>query len=320
MRCDAREYGRARRSGRATSVRVAPTGTAVEQYQVPLGNRYSLREAGVIGLPSWSEKATQTETWVKVPRLSTTCPRRVVAFDGGRGDINRCMVLGDEFNSTSLNTTKWTTTTRNGNVTITNRQLDLSTSTTAHGGAGIVSVRSLQKTGYSVELKIYRTSAYAGGEPGSMFGLTSKEGGVSTYYGNYVEFVYANLYRYGSYNLSVNYVRGSSASIPTPIGKWIRAAVAFSALTSTISGKFTYLDTGITYGLSANAAWSLAEWYPHIHYADYGLLGRHTYVDYMFVRNYTPNEPIAGTAAPTATNRALCRPMSHADLMRAVCA
>ena len=60
---------KAKRAGRATSVRVAPTGTAVSEYQVPLGNRYSLREAGVIGLPSWSEKSTQTETWTKVPRL-----------------------------------------------------------------------------------------------------------------------------------------------------------------------------------------------------------------------------------------------------------
>lgn len=43
------------------------------------------------------------------------------------------------------------------------------------------------------------------------------------------------------------------------------------------------------------------------------------YVDWALIRKYVASEPIAGTVAPTAINRALSRPMSKADLMRACC-
>lgn len=42
-------------------------------------------------------------------------------------------------------------------------------------------------------------------------------------------------------------------------------------------------------------------------------------VDWVCIRKYAATEPIAGTAQPSATNRALCRRMSRADLIRACC-
>ncbi len=45
-----------------------------------------------------------------------------------------------------------------------------------------------------------------------------------------------------------------------------------------------------------------------------------SYVDWIAVRKFVTAEPLAGTVQPSTTNRALSRPLNHADLMRAVCA
>jgi hypothetical protein len=43
------------------------------------------------------------------------------------------------------------------------------------------------------------------------------------------------------------------------------------------------------------------------------------YVDLVAIRKYTASEPLTGTAKPSATNRALSRPISQGDLIRACC-
>lgn len=76
-----KEFERMRNGGARTSVRVQPAGTRVDGYQVNLGNRPSLRDIGVVGAPAWT--ADKTETWVRIERLSATCPRRLTVFEGG---------------------------------------------------------------------------------------------------------------------------------------------------------------------------------------------------------------------------------------------
>jgi len=51
-----------------------------------------------------------------------------------------------------------------------------------------------------------------------------------------------------------------------------------------------------------------------------GTGGATSVIYWLFVRKYATAEPLAGTAQPSTTNRALCRPLSAADALRACCA
>lgn len=309
MRCDAREYGRARRSGRATSVRVAPTGTAVEQYQVPLGNRYSLREAGVIGLPSWSEKATQTETWVKVPRLSTTCPRRVVAFDGGRSIAGASLFLFfDDFPGAAIDSEKWTSS--GDGVTVSNSVVSVTTPSTSPQ---------------------YIDSKYAPPENSVVrWKVKNYHADNSAMAGSHTEYIYLgktnfsqffvcflshkdspNFGRKHAYFPGSVYVALADVNSGTLTGQWriVEMVHAPDRYKATVDGVTDYNATKYKSRGWTSLFRILAQY-----------AGSKIDADWVVVRKYVANEPLAGTAAPTATNRALCRPMSHADLMRAVCA
>lgn len=297
MRCDARQYARLARHGPATAVSVRPTGTAVEQYQVSLGNRHSLREAGVIGLPSWSEKATQTETWVKVPRLSTTCPRRVVAFDGGRGDIDRCMEFGDEFGGSAVDAAKWTSTPGSGTITV------------SGGTARLV-------TSSAVLTKIKAKSFY---------GENSR---------------YVTRYKVDHVNDGYLFEYFGAVNTEDTKDVHIIASHDISARQSFLNADATYSFIPIIGGLPENtyfraqlirattARWTIDSRAEQVYGNNYpngaslgpffSVNGNPTglTVDYIFVTKWVAAEPLAGTAQPTATNRALCRPLSASRAMQ----
>lgn len=283
MRCSYSTLVKAKRAGRSTSVRVAPTGTVVEQYQVSLGTRHSLKEAGVIGLPSWSDKATQTETWVKVPRLSATCPRRVVAFDGGRNvAIDRLMEFADEFEGSTLDAAKWTGVGTNavtaGRVSGTN-------------AGGVASIASFGPNVAAVA----RAALDAGN-----YSLVGFSGAV-----DFARIVYG-------YPIASKF-QASQGGKPTG------TEIAYTAGTFAVfevarngANNVRYRVNGTQYTTTTQVVQTVM---PVKMLAGPGT----SYLDYLFIRKCTANEPLTGTAQPSATNRALSRPMSHADLMRACC-
>lgn len=291
MRVRASDYNRARRSGRATSVRVAPTGTAVEQYQVPLGQRHSLREAGVIGLPSWSEKATQTETWVKVPRLSATCPRRVVAFDGGRGDIDRTMEFGDEFDGSELDTTKWAVTAGSPSVS------GSTVTVTGTANEEIASVPQFGR-GYAVLTKIFMEGTNANL-------AFPQQVNLRKYLGD-------GKYALECYTDAWVLIGNSSTSTGISAVNWYRIEMRRGPTT-------TYSVTFDGVQKATNTHASMPTVVESVRLAIYTTSADSVVSDWLAVRKYVANEPLAGTAQPSTTNRALSRPMSHADLMRACC-
>lgn len=297
MRCSYSTLVKAKRAGRATSVRVTPTGTAVTEYQVPLGNRHTLKEIGVVGAPSWSEKTTQTETWVKVPRLSTTCPRRVIAFDGGKGNIDRCMEFGDEFAGAALNAAKWTVvsgqpyTIADGLITVTG----------ANDGADeIDSARSFGiNTAAVFRAKQVR---YTSGSSGSSYwGYRSEIPQPGSFW---------NSPGYG-YNAGSSHL---TVALHPDFARWEVARIGTTAVN--FSKNRTESIWSVTTGLSsAVVPITLRE------YLGTGAWGAadQMVVDWLFVRKCIASEPLAGTAAPSATNRALSRRMRKADLIRACC-
>lgn len=283
---------KAKRAGRATSVRVTPTGTAVTEYQVPLGNRHTLKEIGVVGAPSWSEKSAQTETWVRVPRLSALCPRRVIAYDGGKSDIDRCMEFGDEFNGSVIDAAKW----------------DVS------GGTPAVSGGTVSLSGAATNLLAKRATSgdfiVRGG--GSMSCLESSFFGVadSLSFNNY--FGYNND---GGNNNQYTPQSYTGADTTSPIGAtytgyhiW-EITLKFSATAAT-----KFLIDG-----SLVATHSRTAIYPLKPLLRTGSASGTLVMSWALVRKYVASEPLAGTAKPSATNRALSRPMSRANLIRACC-
>jgi hypothetical protein len=48
-------------------------------------------------------------------------------------------------------------------------------------------------------------------------------------------------------------------------------------------------------------------------------VGALMYLDWIAVRKYVADEPLAGTVRPSATNRALCRPLSASEATRCCC-
>lgn len=293
---------KAKRAGRATSVRVTPTGTAVTEYQIPLGNRHSLKEAGVIGLPSWSEKTTQTETWVKVSRLSATCPRRVVTFDGGKGNIDRCMEFGDEFGGSALDGTKWLS---SGTETAAVSGGLLTVTTTA---GSFTSVTSLATFGdnCAIDARIKTDHAGQQGAAYEVFGSGSEAGG--NFHRAYLAHVAITSRFYNSSGGTSTYADLSPA--------W--AASTWRTLTISKHG---YSDW---YQDRANLQTILTNYYASALpltfdvYA-YGGNTARIYCDWVFVRKCAATEPIAGTAQPSATNRALSRALSRANLIRSCC-
>lgn len=276
---------KAKRAGRATSVRVAPTGTAVSEYQVPLGNRHSLKEAGVIGLSSWSEKETQAETWAKIPRLSALCPRRIVVFDGGRGNIDRCMEFGDEFEGSAVNSTLWTSA---GSPTV---------------SAGELTIPD------SAEGYLRSKTAHRGSIVGSRFKIASQ----SNYHGCILAGDYCGIGRHSS-DGNLKFLDAAAAYGTTlaalSTGTYIRYEVQVESGSTVRARKILETSTWTTW--SHNGAVKATHIGPHC----VGTVGVFVFI---YVRKYVANEPIAGTAQPNATNRALSRPMRKADLMRACC-
>lgn len=301
MRCSYSTLVKAKRAGRATSVRVSPTGTAVTEYQVSLGQRHSLREAGVIGLPSWSEKSTQTETWVRVPRLSATCPRRVVAFDGGKGNIDKTMEFGDEFEGAALDTAKWT-------------------AAIGSGGAVAVGAGAMRLTETAnAETKVTGTR---------YFGENSRA--VARYKVDHVD----DGYLYEEFG-----VNDATAAKSTKLIASHDVSTRQAILNSDATYSFTKITGGLSEGTyfraqlirATTARWKIddrAEQTYGTNYPNGALMapwlrvyGKPTGLtcDHIFVTKWVANEPLTGTAKPTATNRAMSRPMRKADLIRACC-
>ena len=304
MRVDARVYIKAKRAGRATSVRVAPTGTAVEQYQIPLGQRHSLKDAGVVGMPSWSDRATQTETWVKVPRLSATCPRRVVAFEGGLSSPS-VFFLNDTFDDGVIDPS-WnvaglaTAVEANGYLETTGIENTWTDYTKA-------ARRAVSISG-NFEVIVSLNTLAASNSLAEQFVCLITSGDMI-----YAGIVDANSTDFGAFAA----VSGSTTVYYSGIGTRAEPVTTQIRITR-VGSTVTIYENGISRGTATNAAPVTEIRLTNTRYQTYA--GHTARWDNLRARNYVPNEPVAGTAKPTATNRALSRPMSHADLMRAVCA
>lgn len=309
MRCDARQYARLARHGPATAVSVRPTGTAVEQYQVPLGNRHSLREAGVIGLPSWSEKATQNETWVKVPRLSATCPRRVIAFDGGKSAaIDRVMEFGDDFDGAAIDAAKWTTTVPSGG------ECSVSSSKVTLRGNGewsTTSINCIFSFIHNIAIRFRATIQN-----------TSNVNGRGTV----IEMSSTNTTRHmiqnygGSSNGSIGAVMYYGTSADTNIDNldniydikcyWNSSR---SCTTGAIKNNVYMLNSPLTH---TNQSYDQ----PYLPvFPKLSCMGATPYmliIEWVCIHKCAVNEPLTGTAQPSATNRALSRPLSAARAMQ----
>lgn len=298
MRCSYSTLVKAKRAGRASSVKVQPSGTAVDQYQVSLGNRPDLRPVGVVGAPSWSEPSTQTETWVRVPRLSATCPRRVVVFAGGRGDINRTFEFGDEFDGAAIDTAKWTVTgtgvaAAGGSLTITGTTAGLVKSVAAFG------------PGYAVRAKGSHTRT-----PGSTIALAFMASGAAgqprcAFSGNY--FAYVDHYEINSQTAAGAEVFDDGTSRTGTSAREIRRNGSTSVI-FTVDGVVirTHTTRVPTDALP-------------IYLEALGNVGAAVTAQWLFVRRYIAADPVAGTAKPSATNRALCKSIRRSDLIRACC-
>jgi hypothetical protein len=256
-------------------------------------------------MPSWSEKATQTETWVKVPRLSTTCPRRVVAFDGGKGSIDKTMEFGDDFSGTTLGA-QWSL---NGTPTISiadgimdinlggviNRYL-----TAGSFGAGYA-IRSRTKP--------VNTSVNNGRVPIGFGYYTSP---VTSHFAGVV------LYSSGNATIALATLGGTGATYSST--QPVDTAVDYKTEEiRRLSDRVDWVRDGTTRSITSNLPLGNLPVMIGSSYASATTTNR-SYVDWIAVRKYTANEPLAGTAQPSATNRALSRPLNHAGLIRAVCA
>lgn len=298
----ARDYVQAKRAGRATSVRVAPTGTAVEQYQVSLGNRHSLKEAGVVGLPSWSEKQTQTETWVKVPRLSALCPRRVVVFDGGKGNIDKTMEFGDDFDGTGVDTAKWTAAIGSGGAVAVGAGA-MRLTETANAETRIISIRYFGENTRTVTR--YKVDHVDDGYIYEEFGVIDSGGTKS-----------AKLIASHDVTTRQSILNSDATYSFTKITGGLSEGTYFRAqLIRATTARWKIDDRAEqTYGTNYPNGALMAPWL-RVYGNPAGLT-----VDHIFVTKWVAAEPLAGTAKPTATNRALSRPLNHAGLIRAVCA
>lgn len=287
----ARDYVQAKRGGRATSVRVQPTGTAVDGYQVALGNRHSLRPIGAVGAPAWSDRASQTETWLRVPRLSALCPRRMVVFDGGRGDINRTMEFGDEFEGAAVDTAKWDVS--GGTPVVSGGAISLS--------GAVTNVFSKRAVSDDCAVRAYGSMSYA---DSSAFGFAD-----STSFNRYFAFNNdaGNNNQYTAQSFT-------GADTTSPLGTSYTGDHIWEVRLLSAGPSEAYLIDGIS-----RAAHTRTVTYPLKPLLRTGAAAGSLSMRWLIVRKYVANEPLAGTARPAATNRALSRPMSHADLMRACC-
>lgn len=294
MRCNYAELVKMKRAKSRTWVKVSPTGTAVSGYQVNLGNRPSLRDIGVVGAPAWT--AEQTETWVRTS-VGATCPRRLIVFEGGRRDIDRCMEFGDDFDGTMLNTAKWTTVLNGGSVVVSGGQVALACNASDYTAvkstitfcAGYV-MRCVGKSGHKNISGIYEDFGFdpVGTAPSFLF---ESSGGAGSP-------------RICDSKSSPTYTAISSG--------WTANTFAEFVLRRTLE-KTTVTLGGITTSTNTHAADNTAA---PIAFDLWGS-GASITVQRVLVCKYVAAEPVSGTAQPSALNRSMCQSLNLADGLRA---
>jgi len=287
------EFERMRNGGARTSVRVQPTGTAVTGYQVPLGNRPSIRDVGVVGAPAWT--AEQSETWARIERLSATCPRRLVVFEGGKKDIDRCMEFGDDFDGAAINPAKWAT--RQGSISVSGGVVTLT------GAATSAKLLSSYGAGSSHAIRIRGSETITGSGLGLLAGNSSH-----VFLGGYW---YAGKYNTYTQNAGLQEAFSDIGTIYTGTNLWEILRNGANQPIYKINGAAVTPPTSPNGYYSGNLTAYLE-----------ALTNNSNIVtaDWLLVRKYTPNEPIAGTAQPSALNRSMCQSLNLADGLRACCA
>lgn len=279
------EFERMRNGGRITSVLVQPTGTAVSGYQVPLGNRPSLRDVGVVGAPAWT--AEQTETWTRTS-VSATCPRRLTVFEGGKKNIDKVFEFGDDFDGSTLNTAKWTAT-GSPPISFSNGAITLAST------SGSITANSVFGTGYALIARATQTGTNA-----------------------YLAFPNQTLIRRnGVTNLQLNTYNaswGNSQSIDSGVSGAAGTQYRYEVIRAPST-----IQLHIDRVLRATASGDIMTG------SGSPILGGSTTADsiacnWIAVRKYVAAEPVAGTAQPSALNRSMCQSLNLADGLRACCA
>lgn len=304
------DFERMRNGGQISSVRVQPTGTAVTGYQIPLGNRPSFRDVGVVGASAWSDRSSRGETWTKTS-VSTTSPRQIVTFEGKKGDIDKTFELGDEFRAATLNTAKWA----NGVGVALDGENLIITPTTSVNLAGLFTVQQFTAP-YEI---IVRAKCTATAAAYVQFGFHLHNQSASAFVGP------ANGYRVnesdtGTHGVNIQKYSGgwtnlSQVSGTVPINNWYRfraQAKTTGILAETLSDTRTSLAVGTTTDTTYTAGYLVL--------MSYGTGTLPTLYDYVAMREFVTNEPLAGTAQPSALNRSMCQSISLADGLRACCA
>jgi len=300
MRCSYSTLVKAKRSGRASSVKVQPTGTAVSEYQVNMGQRNTPRPAGVVRSPCWSDPLTETETWVRVPRLSTTCPRRIVAFTSGRGNIDRTFEFGDDFDGTTINAAKWTGV--GGGSTVSGGVLTMADSTgterTLTGSSTFGQNHAIRmRKSATIGTASYVQIGFAAGAAAAISDVYSDNTGTGYFDKLYTAQTGGTLSTANhGYDTSIHIydvIRNGSTSVI-----YRRDGSAFQNTTNLPTGALS------VYAMALKSA---------------GTGGATSVIYWIVVRKYVASEPIAGTVKPSTTNRALCKSVRHSDLLRACC-
>jgi len=289
-----REFERMRNGGARTSVRVQPAGTAVTGYQVNLGNRPSLRDIGAVRAHAWT--AEQTESWARIERLSATCPCRLVVFEGGKKNIDRCMEFGDDFEG--LNSAKWTT---SGTVSVSGGVCTVSSS----GGQSLCSqvtpaaaINTITRS--RIKSAHYNTTAYR-----ELFGI---DGGSRALY-------FHPCHESAGYNTKYEQLVGGQ--LLSQIVGWSAGTYLILSLTHTSTGGGIWTVNDANSVSQSTYNWSDVGRIEILAY----LNGAAISCDWTVVRKYAgPAEPIAGTAQPSTLNRSMCQSLNLADGLRACCA
>jgi len=308
MRCSYSTLVKAKRAGRASSVKVQPTGTAVSEYQVNLGQRNTPRPVGVVRSTCWSDPLTETETWIKIPRLSTTCPSRVVTFAGGRCNIRRTMGFCDEFTGSSIDATQWAT---SGNVSVSNSEMT-ATSTTPTVYSYILSQNRVSSVNTAVRARLKMTrfgatnalTAFGVTYPlstsasGQLFAFYADDGGLAAKYRNY---------------------DGSAVSGSQTITGMASAVYAIQDIARTSTSVRYSVDNANVVTIATNVPTADLQIVARTAYPNAVGVNNPLTVDWIVIRKYVASGPISGTVKPSTTNRALCKSVRHSDLLRACC-
>ncbi|RLE48706.1 MAG: hypothetical protein DRJ18_01400 [Candidatus Methanomethylicota archaeon] len=267
---------------------------------------------GVTELSYWMEEKVDGDYaifWVKVPSIPASPDTATIYIYYGNpsattaSDGEATFVLFDHFDT--LDTTKWDTLTLNGGtVGVTGSKLKMTSGSTEHNGAGVISKSALPDADYAIEAYIMRETGRKTGELGLLVGLTSKAYRDTTYYGNYScsSDIHAcgkgTVYEYTSkgWRLRAWYydqvVHGSTA-LETWDGKWVRLTVKVKNSARITSARFIYGSTDVTLTTSAGSA-QITPLYVQIYYGEYGKSGYSSYCDWIAVRKYVEPEPSHG--------------------------